>query len=68
MDLFQADAGATRARSFRLYSWRNKYWGQDYLPDMREYIVQGHAWKLESWRRGRDFPSGGIKDSKPSHN
>jgi hypothetical protein len=50
-NLFTLPAGQPRQRTFRHYRWNKDDWQQEYLPRMDEYIVQGDAWKLESWKK-----------------
>ncbi len=46
-----AKKGENRQRTFLYYDW-NDDWGRDFIPDMTEYIVSGHAFKSENWRMG----------------
>lgn len=51
LSLFDLKPGQMRERYYRDYKWEHKYWKKNYLPNMREYSVMGHAWSLTSWRR-----------------
>jgi len=45
-----------RKRVFLMYSWQHKYFDEDYLPTMEEYIIRGHSWFDESWKKsGKKF-------------
>lgn len=42
-----------RERVFRNYVWRHKYWGSAFLPPMQEFVIDGDAWNVENWEKGR---------------
>jgi len=52
-----AKPGGNRYRSFYFYEWVTEDYQREYLPDITEYIITGHAYKRESYHRGDDFPS-----------
>ena|GEM_PF-464408 len=59
--MFSIKEAEERNRKFLYYTW-NDNWKQEYLPDMREFIVSGFSWFDTSWHNTfREFtPKGEI--------
>jgi hypothetical protein len=46
----------SRIRHYYYYDWNLKSWNNQFLPDFKEYEVNGHSWLASSWRAtGRVF-------------
>jgi hypothetical protein len=57
--LFRIPADRTRERLFHYYFWENGDWLNRYLPELREYRINGNCWLTSSWREtGRVFQPG----------
>lgn len=39
-----------RERKYYYFNWQHRNWNTSYLPPMNEYIIQGDARKVSSWR------------------
>ncbi len=48
---FKVESGTPRDRRFFNYKWTHDNWESPYLPPLVEYVVTGHAWDRNSWRR-----------------
>jgi len=46
-DMFSIDESEQRQRRYRFYAFDG--WSGEYLPEMIEYVVSGHAWLPGSW-------------------
>jgi hypothetical protein len=40
-----------RQRRYMDYTWEHRYWGSEYMPDMRGYVISGPALNPCSWKR-----------------
>jgi hypothetical protein len=47
------DPAAPRERRFHEYNYARNEWSEDYVEDIREYVVRGRTDDYASWRAGR---------------
>ncbi len=40
-----------REREYYYYQWSNKRWDYNYLPTMEKFVINGHSWLPDSWRK-----------------
>ncbi|MBI1803908.1 MAG: sulfatase-like hydrolase/transferase [Ignavibacteriae bacterium] len=67
--MFSINDTTPRERTFMYYMWGvdGSGWSQDHVPDIREYVVNGHSWEDTSWKPTyRVFTSAGVKSNAPS--
>jgi len=58
--LFQIPADRPRERLFHYYFWEHGDWLNRYLPDLKEYRINGNCWLTSSWSEtGKVFKPGG---------
>ncbi|MFZ4520887.1 MAG: sulfatase-like hydrolase/transferase [Bacteroidales bacterium] len=53
----QAKSGENRRRTFYFYEWVDEDYQREYLPDMNEYVIEGHAYARASYQQGGSFPT-----------
>jgi hypothetical protein len=64
VSMLKGDGASKRRRRHYSYllDWRDKQ-DKGYLPEMREYYIEGHSWLTGSWRRThRTFSAGKMLD------
>ncbi|MCX9450336.1 sulfatase-like hydrolase/transferase [Vibrio cholerae] len=57
----RATQGEARSRKYMYYEWKHEFWQRDFMPGMIEYLVDGHAYDVNSWRIGEFEYDAGIK-------
>ncbi|MGI9332091.1 MAG: sulfatase-like hydrolase/transferase, partial [Gammaproteobacteria bacterium] len=48
-DAFAVTEGVARERRYLYYRWDDDFWQKAYLPNMREFVVNGPVWQPASW-------------------
>jgi len=61
--VFEVNPKEKRERKYYHYNWRSKNWQTEYLPPMREYIVNGSVFDGDSWTIGRRYLQAGLQGS-----
>ena len=58
--LFDLKPEEKRVRIFHNYSWKHEFWEKDFLPPMTQYLIDGDSWKVDTWKKGSELPTGVI--------
>lgn len=57
-NLMALDQDTPRTRRYYHYVWTGDSWGNDYLPPIQEYILEGAPRDPAAWREGNEYPPG----------
>jgi hypothetical protein len=42
-------ATEARERKYHHYIWKHDFWGEEFLPNLRTFVIRGNSWDLRNW-------------------